>query len=449
MKRIILAKLREWRNSKYRKPIILRGARQVGKTHLIQQLGKDFENFVSINFEKQPAAAAIFAGDLSPKRLIRDLEFFTDKKIIPGKTLLFLDEAQEMPRALIALRYFYEECPDLHVIAAGSLLDFAIEQVGVPVGRVSFLYLFPMSFVEFLLAMGRNMAVKALLEHNSLNAMNEPLHSKFLEYVAEYIAVGGMPEVVNSWRENQNMVVCNEIQSSIIESYRQDFEKYSKKHQIKYVSLIFENVPHQMGKIFQFSHLPGNFRKRDLAPCYDLLKKALVIKPIYHTDGQGIPLGAQLDFNCFKTLFVDIALSQKILGLHPKDWFLQPTSTLINSGNIVECFVGQELLAYSAPNENPELFFWRTHKIGHNAEVDYLMNIGREIIPIEVKSGLGSTLKSMHIFLKQHTQSPYGVRFSTHNYSKHDRIHSYPLYSIAAFMSQRYPELISSIEQNL
>ncbi len=445
MKRLLLINLRNWARNHPHKPIILRGARQVGKTHLIKQFGQEFKSFVSINFERQPEAISLFEKDLDPERLIRDLSLITGKKIIPGETLLFLDEVQEVPKAITALRYFYEECPKLHVIAAGSLLDFAIEKVGVPVGRVTFLHLFPMSFIEFLIALGHDIAVKQILEHPFPEPLTTSIHEQFLRYVAEYIAIGGMPEVVKCWRDTKDVDLCGQIQNDIITSYQQDFEKYANKFQIKYISLIFRHAQNQLASRFKFSKIPGEYRKRELAPAYYLLTMAGVIRPIYHSDGQGVPLGGQTDLDCFKTLFVDVALAQRILGRHPKDWFLYPKDTLINIGEMTECFVGQEILSYSDPQELPHLYYWQRHERGSSAEVDYLITVENKVIPIEVKSKLGTTLKSMHHFLRSHPNSPYGIRISTHPYSQHEQIHSYPLYAVAKLMLMNNSELSDSV----
>lgn len=434
MERELIQYLRVWRNSPIRKPLILRGARQVGKTYLIKQFGKEFPSFVNINLEKQSEVTALFTSTLDAKLILHQLELITEQKIIPGETLLFIDEAQAEPRSLLALRYFYEEIPSLHVIAAGSLLDFAIEKVGIPVGRVSFLYLYPLSFIEYLRATDREIAANAILKHPFPEAVAEPIHQKWLGYVAEYMAIGGMPEAVKTWQEIHDIRACGEVQFSIIESYKQDFEKYCKHHEIKYVSLLYDQIPRQLGNTFRFSHIPGEYRKRDLVPCFDLLSKAMVINPIYHSDGQGIPLGAQIDYHYFKVNFIDVALAQRLLNFHPKDWFLNPTQSLINKGNITESFVGQELLAYSNPQEKTQLYYWLRHERSSNAEVDYLTTINNQVIPIEVKSGTGSTLKSLQLFLQTHP-SPYGIRISSHQFSVHSKLHSYPLYAIAMLNS--------------
>lgn len=446
MKRTIIQKLRQWRLARGRRPIILRGARQVGKTHVIEQFGDEFDNFAMINLEKQQSAIDVFSKDLDVVRIVRDLEFIVNQKIIPGKTLLFIDEIQEAPKAITALRYFYEDMPDLHVIAAGSLLDFAIESVGVPVGRVSFMYMYPMTFVEYLIAMGEEITVRAILEHEPFTATSDTLHKKCLSLVGEYMAIGGMPAVVKEWRDNRDVDMCGDIQSLIIESYQQDFDKYAEKHQIKYVTQIFNNIPLQLSKSFQFSKVPGGYRKRELSPCYDLLTKARVIQSVLHSHGHGLPLGGQADINTFKSIFLDVALAQRLLGYHPKNWFLYPEEELINKGEITESFIGQEILAYASPVENQQLYYWLRHSKSSTAEVDYIIDVDGKVVPLEVKSAKGTTLKSMHIFLDEHPQSPYGVRLSTHNYSDHSRIHSYPIYAVIKFMLQRDPKLRNLVE---
>ena len=437
MKRLILPELCTWRTSPIRKPMILRGARQVGKTHLVRQFGEAFPHFVEINFEKQSEAIKIFDHDLDPVRIIRELSLIAESEIIPGKTLLFLDEIQEAPKAIIALRYFYEEMPDLHVIAAGSLLDFAIHKVGVPVGRVTFCYLYPMSFIEFLVACGQNLLAKEIIKHNPMEPFSEVIHEKCLRLLGEYMAIGGMPKVVQQWANNQDVRLCQELQHNIKAAYEADFIKYAKKHQIKYVDLLYQQIPMHICKQFKYSHLATSYRKRELEPALNLLNKAGIFHFIYHSLGQGVPLGAQADFDKFKLIMLDVALNQSILGLNIKDWFLQPEIALVNKGQIAEAFVGQELLAYSDPHNLTALYYWQHETRSSSAEVDYLISDNSNIIPIEVKSGRGSHLRSIRSFLEAHPQSSSAIRFSVHNYSVFDGIHSYPLYAVAGAITNK------------
>lgn len=433
MKRFILQYLTEWRDSSIRKPLILRGARQVGKTHVVRQLGETFENFIEANFERTKELKALFQENLDPKIICEKLELIFNKKITHQKTLLFFDEIQVCPEAIIALRYFYEEMPELHVIAAGSLLDLAIEKVGVPVGRVSFCYMHPMSFIEFMIATGNDFFAEKILHHTSHEPLNEALHSKAIKLLGEYMLVGGMPEAVSHWINNRDIKVCGEIHHSIINSYRQDFEKYAKKNQLKYVELIFDRIPAMICEHFKFSRLTPDFQKRELAPCLDLLIKAGVAQKVIYSACNGIPLGAEANPDKFKLIFLDVALTQAMLGLDLKNWILDPEQALqhINKGKIAEAFIGQELLAYSSFSTRPLLHYWQRMSVGSSAEIDYVISSGQSIIPIEVKAGKVSTLKSMHLFLQSKPSAKLGWRFSTQNYSIYEKIFSFPLYAVS------------------
>lgn len=431
MKRAIDFQLLAWSKEKNFKPLLLRGARQVGKTHAVRELGKTFDHFIEINLEKNESFQNIFDADLSTERMISDIQYRIKKPIIPGKTLLFFDEVQVVPRAIIALRYFFETIPNLHVIAAGSLLDFAIEQVGVPVGRVQFLYMYPMSLLEFLNALDEKMLLDAIANQKAHTPMNSFAHEHLIQRIKEYLAIGGMPEVVKCWVEEKNAFKCLSLQQSLIDAYRQDFNKYAKKSQLKYLELLFNSIPLQLGKKFKFSAIPGEFRKRELSPCLDLLETAGIVRRVYSTAAQGIPLGAQIDLDEFKVIFLDVALAQAVLGLDITQWLISTEDPLVNKGEIIEAFIGQEILAYSNPFQKQQLYYWLREARGAQAEVDYVIALQQKIIPIEVKSGAGSTLKSMHIFLESHAQSPFGIRFSTQNYSVYEKIYSYPLYAVS------------------
>ena len=432
MKRFIDKELSDWKGVKLRRPLLLRGARQVGKTYSVRQLGKQFLSFVEINLEAQPDARIIFEKDLDAQRILRDLSLFTKKPIIPGQTLLFIDEIQVTPRAITALRYFYEDIPDLHVIAAGSLLDFAIESVGIPVGRVESLYVYPMSFLEFLFATENNIFVQEILSHRVEELISEPVHNKILSILGEYLAIGGMPGVVECWKETKDPSRCFALHHSLIDTYRQDFSKYAKKFQIKYVDSVFTNIPQQLGRKFRYSSIDGDYRKRELFPALDLLVTAGIAHKVVHSSGNGIPLGANVDLERYKIIFLDVALSQAVLGLDLESWFLNPMQQFVNKGELVEAFVGQEILAYANAHAKKQLHYWQRNAPSSSAEVDYLIQKKEKIIPVEVKSGLGKTLRSLHLFLKSHSHVSLGIRFSTQNYSRHESIDSLPLYAVAA-----------------
>ena len=436
MKRTILWELKKWKKEKYRKPLLIRGARQVGKTFIVRELGKDFEDYVEINFELTPMARKVFEMDLDPRRIIRDLSLFPGKKISPGRTLLFLDEIQEAPDAIKALRYFYELLPELHVVAAGSLLEFQLENIGLPVGRVDSIYMYPLSFMEFLKARNEDLLLETLMSHHTKEKISDAAHGKLLILLGEYMTVGGMPEAAACFVESSDLKKCFKIHRSIIDTYRQDFNKYAKKYQLKYVELLFNSIPALLGKKFKYSHIPGEYRARELRPSLELLDKADILHRITHSSGQGIPLAAAEKPETLKLLFLDIALSQTILGVDLGSWILEPESNFINKGPLTEAFVGQELLAYSIPDQEARLFYWHRESPSSNAEVDYLLQQGDTIFPVEVKSGPTGSIKSLRIFLESHNRSPHGIRFSLGNFSIDNDIHNYPLYAVAKLMPQ-------------
>ncbi len=434
MNRFIDTDLKRWAADPARKPLLLRGARQVGKTFAVRQLGASFDRYVEVNFEEYPRLKKIFDDnkDLDPFRIVRDLSAAMNVTITPGRTLLFFDETQVIPRVILALRYFYEKMPALHVIAAGSLLDFAIEKVGVPVGRIEFYTLHPMSFLEFLKAGNEDIIFNEILNHEVTEPQSDVIHEKIISILREYLAIGGMPEVVLNWFDKKDPLYCAKLQHNILNAYRQDFNKYAKTHQIKYVELIFEEAAKQLGGKFNFNALPGEYRKRELMPALDLLVKAGVIQKIYQSNGQGIPIGATANHDKFKVILLDVGLTQALLGLNLSDWLLEDQFVFINKGAIVEAFVGQELLVYSPPDFDHSLYYWQRDVKGSEAELDYLVQLEAKIIPIEVKSDKGKHLKSMHLFLKSHADTPFGIRLSLHHYSVHEAIYSYPLYAVAA-----------------
>lgn len=425
MKRIIDQELTNWKQSSNRKSLLLRGARQVGKTFSVRQLGKSYTDFYEINFEKRPDLHVVFEKNLDPVRILRDLSIDRGLPIRPGETLLFFDEIQVCPQALLSFRYFYEEMPDLHIIGAGSLLEFAIEQIGLPVGRVQTLTAFPMSFAEFLIAKGQKLLLEAILEKT---AFSKVIQDNVIRLLSEYFVVGGLPEIVASWVDQEQPLEIEDKLDTIVTTYRQDFEKYAKKSQLKYLNLLLQHIPLQIGKKFKFEGI-GDYRKRELAPCLELMEKAYLIHMIYHSSGQGIPLGAQAHLERYKVMLFDVGITQQLLGLDLKGWFLRPEEEFINQGELVESFIGQEIVAYASPTRRNGLFYWHREARGSEAEVDYLSVIDGNVIPIEVKAGKGSTLKSLHSFLSSHPKSPYGVKISLADRSSFEKIVSIPLYA--------------------
>lgn len=430
MFRLVETELDKWKNSRTRKPLLLRGARQVGKTYTARALGKKFKSFVEINFEKQKDAGRIFSRDLDVERILRELSILTGKKIIPGETLLFLDEIQECPDAIKSLRYFFEDKPELHLISAGSLIEFSIEKIGLPVGRISTLYIYPVSFFEYLKTVENEELILLVKETCSSFDINESFHARLLSRLGEYMAIGGMPEALNAWLNTKDISECVKVNNSLIDTFRQDFERYGKRHQIKYLDKIFNKIPSVVGEKFKFTKISDEHRKRELEPAMELLEKAGLIHRVYHTSANGFPLGAEVNFEKYKVIFIDIGLSHSLFGAGVKGWILNPLEEFVNRGSIAEAFVGQELLAYSDPNMKTQLFYWHRESRSSNAEVDYVIGDNNLIVPIEVKSGGTGRLRSMGVFLEEHLKCRYGIRFYSGTPVKHKNLFSYPLYAI-------------------
>jgi predicted AAA+ superfamily ATPase len=440
MKRIIDHYLRDWKQQSDRKALLLRGARQIGKTYAVRALGASFEELVEINLERNAEYAEVFRLNLDPHRILRDLRLMTGKRIAPGSSLLFIDEIQQQPLAVNALRYLHESIPELHVIAAGSLLEFALDQVGMPVGRVASLHMYPMSFLEYLVARGDLPMAELLLDDQAPFSIGTPIHERLLRLAGEFLVFGGLPEVIEAWIKHEDLDRCGEILDVLVAAYRQDFAKYAKRHQIKYVDLVFNEVPAMTGRKFKYDALPGTWKARELAPALDLLCKASVVHKVTHSSGNGIPLKAESDPHRFKTLFFDVGLAQRIMGADVKPWLMDPAAAIRNAGAAAEAFVGQELLAYSRPWNKQELYYWHREARASNAEVDYLLPLGPEVLPVEVKSGTTGRLLSLRAFLdEKQRQTPYGIRFCGQPCSIHEDLHSYAIYAVPHVLRQQIP----------
>ena len=426
MKRDLLKSLQDWKNHPLRQPLILRGARQVGKSWLVDEFGKEFEQYIVLNFEKNKDAGTLFPDNIRIESIVQQIGYYVGRAIEPGKTLLFLDEIQECPNALRALRYFKEDLPELHVIAAGSLLDFVLEKVGVPVGRVQFLYLYPLSFAEFLTALNRN----DLREMLMTTFPEIAIHKQLLEMVKLYSLIGGMPAVVSAWLRHENAFFCQEVQDSIINAYRQDFNKYARTNQIEYVSLLFDRIPEQLGKKFIYSHVDSHITFHHLKKATELLHKAGIIYFCYHTSAQGLPLGAGKDLKKFKIFFFDIGLAQRILGVKIQDWVVQPLLPR-HDGSIAEQYVAQQFIAHGSTSSPAELYYWHREAKSSNAEVDFVIAKSGIIIPIEVKSGKSGHVKSLQLFLDSHSKAVDAVIISSaESQPPRNRYRQIPFYSI-------------------
>lgn len=431
MKRHIIADLIEWKTSRYRKPLLIRGARQVGKTYAVRQFGADhFEQLIEINFEQSKEYAACF-DTLIPEEIIKRIYTLSNKKLIPGKTLLFLDEIQETPNAILALRYFYEQMPDIHIIAAGSLLEFTLRQENfrMPVGRVQSMFLYPLSFIEFLMANQQESLIEIIKNANVENGVEAVYHNRLTALLKEYFTIGGMPETVAAHCNGADLRECQKIQSSILEGYRGDFGKYAGKTSIRYLQRVYEKAPGMIGEHFKYVDIDPEGQARDIKPALEDLTDASIVTKIYCASASGLPLINTINEKKFKLLFIDIGLVSQTSALSA-EILMQDDLILINRGNLAEQFVGQELLAHAANFEKAKLYYWERTKASSTAEVDYVTNVDSKIIPIEVKAGTTGRLKSLQLFLKE-KKSKLGVRISQRPLQLEQNILSLPLYMIS------------------
>ncbi len=335
--------------------------------------------------------------------------------IRPGVTLLFLDEIQAVPELLASLRYFYEELPELHVIAAGSLLEFALEDpsFSMPVGRIEYLHLGPMQLEEFLLAAGKDRLVTFLNEYSLGASMPEPLHNLFMDQLRTFLVTGGMPEAVAVYLNSHSWQECESTKHSLIATFQDDFNKYGKRVKHQRIQLLFRKIPLLVGSKFKYVNVDRNERSGDLAKALNLLFHARVASPVYHSACGGIPLGAVMNTKKFKVLFLDVGLMSTATGLNLLDFEKAEDVMRVNAGAICEEFIGQHLLFSQQPYCEPEVCYWLREKKNSSAEVDYVISEGALIVPIEVKAGKSGTLKSLHLFLREKHRS-FGVRFNSH-----------------------------------
>ncbi len=399
MQRLAEEYLEKWWVKQHRKPLILRGARQVGKSTLVRQFAlKHRLNLIEVNLERNLYLNDLFKT-MDIHMIILELEALTGKRIKDEKSLIFLDEIQATPLALPALRYFYEDIPDIPLIAAGSLLEFTLSNhsFSMPVGRIEYYHLFPMSFKEFLFEI-----YPELLQYINNFDIDTPIpeaaHNKLLQIQREYLYVGGMPEAVLSYKENKSLTDVSNIHRSIVDTFQDDFSKYATQKDLLLLQKVFNFIPGALGNKIKYSNISRENRSQDLKTKIELLTKARICHRITHSYASGIPLNADINELAYKLIFMDIGLANHICGI---DW-LTITSMdnlrLINEGGLAEQFIGQHLIINNGL-VNPVLHYWIRESKSSNAEIDYLISRGDWILPIEVKAGKSGSLKSLQQFV--------------------------------------------------
>lgn len=406
--------LAEWLKKPHRKPLVLRGARQVGKSSLVRNLAKSSQKtFFEINFERNPEHADFFKSK-DPNLILNQLGLYFKSVINPKESLLFLDEIQATPQVIEVLRYFYEECPDLPVVAAGSLLDFALAEpiFSVPVGRIEYFHLGPIGFEDFLVSLGEKALVEWLKTVSISETIPLPIHQRCLELVKQFWLIGGMPEVVAHFSEHRDFLEINNIKQNILQSYQEDFHKYGRIKQIPLLRRVFKTLPSLIGQKIKYVHLDPDSKSTQVKEALDFLNLAKVIHLIYHSHATGVPLGAQIDSKTFKSIYVDIGLLCSALGLNDLSIIQSPDWAWINRGSLAEQYIGQVLFQLYPSYQMPELYYWVREQAQAAAELDYVWQYENKIIPIEVKAGKTGHLKSLHYFMKEKKWS-FGGRFNT------------------------------------
>jgi len=434
LKRLIDAHLLAWKNASRRKPLILRGARQVGKTFSVDAFGREhFANVVRVDLERNRDWHRLFANGLSPKDILPQLELLANARITPKKTLLFFDEIQSCPRALAALRYFYEKLPDLHVVAVGSLLDFAMSEISFPVGRVQFLEMYPMTFAEYLWATGKEMAAEVVL--STPKKVEDAVHKLLLDELRKYLFVGGMPESIAAFARSQSLQDSFAVQQELTESYRQDFSKYAPRADVHCLDAVFKGVAQSIGQQVHYTHLAEGYAHPTIKRAFDLLCMARVIQRVPSANPSGLPLGATASSRRFKALMVDVGLWQSVCGLKADVEYAKDDLLDIYRGAMAEQFVGQEMRAA----QGPDLYYWAREARSSAAEVDYLAVVNKTIHPVEVKSGASGRLKSLHLLLQTYPNCGEGLVFSTAPYAElpEQKVKFLPLYFAYAATKER------------
>ena len=431
MYRIAIEKLYRWKESRRRKPLIIQGARQVGKTWLMKEFGRSaYRDMVYINFDSNSRMAELFASDLNTDRLIMGIELYTGKKIDPDSTLLIFDEVQEVPRALSSLKYFYENAPQYHIICAGSLLGIALhEGTSFPVGKVDFLELYPLSFREFLMAVTGIQFAK-LLDSQDYKMINS-FKQTYIEALKQYYFIGGMPEAVENFTEERDFYEVREVQKRILEAYEQDFSKHAPLEIVPKIRMVWNSIPSQLAKENK-KFLYGLVREGGRAKEYEtaimwLCDCGLVYK-IERVKGGGIPLKAYVDQKAFKLFVVDVGLLGCMTGLSPK--ILLDGNDLFTEfkGALTEQYVCQQLKTL----ENLSIYYYTNDR--GSCEVDFVVDTGERTVPVEVKAEVNLKAKSLKTYYEKY-QPEISIRTSMADYRPEEWLMNLPLYAIEEICS--------------
>ena len=425
MERFILNELVKWKKSKYRKPLILKGARQVGKTYILKQFGKEnYEGVAYFNFDHDEDLYNLFINTKDPKRILEQLAFIYGKAILPGKTLIIFDEIQECPNALNSLKYFNEEADEYHIVCAGSLLGIRLSHTSFPVGKVEFLNMYPMSFKEFLKADNCKNLTEYMDSINNIQTIPDIFANQLEEKLKAYFIIGGMPEAVYSWVNDKDMERVNIIQDNILKAYESDFSKHTNNSEANKISLIWNSIPSQLArenKKFLYQTIKEGARAREYENALNWLNDANLIYKVYNVTKTDFPLKAYTDLSCFKIYMNDVGLLRKMANLDSK--------IVVEGNKLFEEFKGAFTENYVLNMLNiiydtvPDYFTFDRN------EIDFVIQNKNEIIPIEVKSGKTTKNTSLTKYNEKFKVNK-SIRFSLNNLKQDEKILNIPLYLI-------------------
>lgn len=453
IERYIDTLLQEWKHGSSLKPLLLRGARQVGKSWAVEHLGESFDYFIEVNFEKRPEVKEVFQKVHDVHELANNLGMLYNKPVEAGKTLLFLDEIQASPEAIRSLWSFKEDFPDLHVIAAGSLLEFTLKELpSFGVGRIRSLFVYPFSFDEFLVAEGKSTWVQAKQEASAEKPLLTALHQDLVQHYRTFLMVGGMPASVAAWVTAHDYRKCQTELDDIQLAYYDDFAKYAKKVDPTLLRNTLQSVILQIGNKFMYSKVEGGYRAEEVKKALGLLCDAGIIKRVSHTAANGLPLGAGVNEKFRKYIYLDSGLLLRILDMdlgsarQLSELILAGSvEDLVNKGGLAEMVLGWEMVKYNNPRSQHDLYYWENTAEGTRSEVDYIVARDLKVLPVECKAGVSGKMKSLRLFMRQKHLTD-AVRCSLENFSlleNHDKqdsdalrsIQIIPLYAISTFFA--------------
>ncbi|MCP4154090.1 MAG: ATP-binding protein [bacterium] len=429
MKRHLYKRLQTWKSNPHRKPLLLQGARQVGKTYLLKKFAEtEYRDCAYFNFEQNPELDTLFESSLNPEHLLQSLAAYQGRKIHPSDTLIIFDEIQASPRAITSLKYFCEEAPQYHIAAAGSLLGVSVGKTsGFPVGKVNFMTLYPMNFFEYLTAVGEELLLELLEKNSAMHPLPEPFHEKLTRIFKYYLYIGGMPEVVQDYIVNKDIQKVREIQSEILNAYERDFSKYSSPDEAIRVSDVWRSIPLQLArenKKFKYGDVKKGGRSSRFDTAIEWLRKAGLIHIIGNLKTPKIPMAGYADRTKFKIYMLDTGLLGALLSLPSRAIIIGDSLFSQYNGAFIENYTAVEL---TNQIKTGEIFYWTSKS---DAEVDFVFSIGENIVPLEVKSGLSRRKKSLRVYAEKY-QPASVYRASPRNFTRDGDFTNIPLYAVS------------------